>query len=99
MDNQIKNTLRLSDKELPDIKDWEVGKEYEVVLTVKMIAKRQGSEWDTSSDNKEVNATFEITEAETEEEEEEEEGEDGTGSDLENYEDDYAKKMTKANKR
>lgn len=91
-----KNILRLSEKELPEIKDWEVGKTYEVVLTVKQMSKRQGSEWDTSADSKEVQATFEIVNVEVEEDDNDED-DTNDSSDMENYEGEYASKRAKSN--
>lgn len=59
--------ISLNDKQLADIKDWEVGKEYEICLKVKMIAKRQGNEYpmpDEKNTDKTINATFDVTEVE-----------------------------------
>ena len=35
----------VTEDDLPQIKDWEVGKKYEVKMMVKMVSKRQGSEY------------------------------------------------------
>ena len=63
-----KPTVRLSTDDIKDIKNWSVGKEYTIQLTVKQTSMRQGREYefdmdgDDSEKNK-VHATFEVIEA------------------------------------
>ena len=45
-------TVRLSEKEVPDIKNWEIGKEYEVKLKLKQMSK--------SEDDMGVSGNFEV---------------------------------------
>lgn len=66
-------TIRFDDKQLPEIKDWEVGKEYRIVLTVKQIAKRQGEEYPgfnmdgtKKAPDKTISATFKVEDVEVE---------------------------------
>ena len=64
----------VSEKTLPAIKNWKIGKEYEVTLKVKMTGIRQGYDWEYSlpmGDNSDkrpklVTADFEVTEIKTE---------------------------------
>lgn len=58
-----KSTLNLTEKDLPAIADWEVGKTYQVVLTVKEVSLSQ----DTRYGDGNKHATFEIQKAEVEE--------------------------------
>jgi hypothetical protein len=64
----------LTDKELEDIKDWQVGEKYEISLEVEMIGHNKGG---IMTESKTHEARFKILKAETDEEEdaEEEEGE------------------------
>lgn len=52
-----KPTLYLTDKDLPELKDWETGKTYKLDITVKQVSK---SERDTGN-GKEMTGTFDIT--------------------------------------
>jgi len=56
-------TLWLTEKELPEIKDWKVGGTYQIALTVKEVAVSQ----DSRDSYPEKRATFEIKKAEVEE--------------------------------
>lgn len=57
-----KPSLRVTDKDLPDIKNWEVGKKYKVVAHVEMKHHSQGDEYSSYSDAnpKEHKATFTV---------------------------------------
>jgi len=52
-----KPTFYLSSQELPAIKDWQVGKEYELLIKVKQIALRENLD---EKGGKKFNADFEI---------------------------------------
>lgn len=54
----MKPILHLSSKDLKEIEDWEVGKEYKVELTIKQVSKHE--------DGKEMRGEFEVTSIETE---------------------------------
>src|SRR5690554_3728151 len=59
-----KPTLRLTEDELPEIKDWKVGKVYKIELTVKQIEMRQGSEFESQDkESKKTHAVFEVQSA------------------------------------
>lgn len=85
--------ISLTDKQLPDVKDWEVGKTYKIVLTIKQVAKRQGSEWDMPmredgskpKQDKTITGTFQVMDVETDDEEDKDDGDD--------YETEYANRM------
>lgn len=64
--------LNLDEGDLKEIKDWIVGKEYEVKLKVKMVNASANGEMSTynDSDKDKVHARFEVLKAECEEEEE-----------------------------
>lgn len=64
-----KPVIHLSTDELAEIKDWEVGKTYELELTVKMVSKKEGREYefDEESSDSTVRASFSVLSAETEE--------------------------------
>lgn len=57
-----KPTVHVSDKDVPDIKKWEVGKKYKVNATVKMVHHSEGKEYsfDPDSDVHEHRAKLEI---------------------------------------
>lgn len=48
-----KPSLRLNDKDLPDIKDWKVGKKYKVHAIVKMVYHSEGNEYGDLGEGKE----------------------------------------------
>lgn len=48
----------LTEDELPEIKDWTVGKKYKLVLNVEMVSQSKGREWDRDDDQH--RASFEI---------------------------------------
>lgn len=62
---EMKPTLRLSTDNIPEIKNWKVGGEYKIILTVKQKSMRQGNEFEYGEpgENKEIYATFEINDA------------------------------------
>ena len=74
--NQMKDkktypsTLQLDEGDLKEIKDWQVGKEYEIKLTVKCIGLSSKGEFapPDDSDADKVHARFEVVEAECDEE-------------------------------
>lgn len=49
---KMKPMLHVSDKDLPEVKDWKTGETYEVIVKMKMVSK--------TDYNKEVSAGFEI---------------------------------------
>lgn len=55
-------TLRLTSSQLPEIKDWEVSKKYDVVVSVTMKSKKEGNEydWQEKMPKGEVEAVFKI---------------------------------------
>lgn len=65
------STLQLDEGDLKELKDWQVGKEYEVKLTVKCVGMSSKGEFapPDDSDAEKVHARFEVVEAEYEEEE------------------------------
>lgn len=81
--------LDLSTLQLPDSKDWEVGKQYEIVVTVEMTGQRKAEQYDVptmdASESERPNNgiminSFQIKDVQTEEQDEQddaEEGEDG----------------------
>lgn len=65
---RILPTFQLTEDDLPDIKDWEVGKKYLLVMEVEEIAMREGSEWQGAEDKEhKMHATFKITKVGAEE--------------------------------
>jgi hypothetical protein len=50
---KMKPMLHVSDKDLPEIKDWKTGETYEVIVKMKMVSK--------TDYNKEVSAGFEVS--------------------------------------
>lgn len=74
-------TFRLGDDDLPELKDWEVGKKYVLVMEVEMKSKQQGNEWNDSSTDKQIRASFKITNV-------------GVETD-DDYESEYANRMSK----
>lgn len=64
---EMKPTLRLDSKDLPDIKGWSVGKKYTIQLEVEQTSMRQGNEYDfepaDADDKKEISASFKVISA------------------------------------
>lgn len=68
---RIKPTLYLTENDLPAIKDWKVGKKYDLILTVKMISSTLDMEREKSHKGKKhlmVSGRFEIIVIDTPEE-------------------------------
>jgi hypothetical protein len=58
---KIYPTFRLGSDDLPDLKDMEVGKKYNLELEIEVMSKSQGSEWDQESSKKDViNSTLKV---------------------------------------
>lgn len=58
----FKPTLYLSERDLPALKDWEVGKNYQILLKVRQISKSEQTKTEYSPGG--MNASFEIIKAE-----------------------------------
>lgn len=87
MKRKIYPTFSIDDEDLPDIKDWEVGEKYVIVMEVEQLSKRQGQEWQGDNNkDKRVHATFKITKIGVDEPEEE------------TYADEYARRRSGAKK-
>lgn len=54
----FKPTLYVSDKDLPQIKDWEVGEEYELIIKVK---QRSFNEMQNRDGTKTISSELEVT--------------------------------------
>lgn len=63
---EMKARLELNVKDLPQIKDWDVGETYELTLKGKMISKSEGG----YSGDQPLRATFEVSKVSNEEDEE-----------------------------
>lgn len=64
---EMKARLEVNAKDLPQIKDWDVGKEYSLELTGKMVSKSEGGYDGTQP----LRATFEVSKVTNEDEGEE----------------------------
>ena len=62
MDSEYYPHLDLSSDEIKEIKNWEVGKSYKVVLELRQISKREDKD-------KKISACFEVREVEVEDDE------------------------------
>ncbi len=62
-----KPSIRLTQKDLPAIKDWKVGGKYTIVLEVEQTSAEKGDEY---SDDKGLSARFKILKAHTDEDDE-----------------------------
>lgn len=58
--------LSLSEKMLPAIKDWNIGKKYTIELEVEMVSQRKGEEYDSAPGK--VNGEFKVLSASDKEE-------------------------------
>lgn len=67
MDKKMLPTIRLSEDDLPAIKDWKVGDKHQIIIDVEQVSMRQGDEYGMGTTDKKVYATFNITSAEVEE--------------------------------
>lgn len=55
-------TIRLTTDDLPEIKNWKVGKTYKIILDVEQTSMSQGDEYfGEGGDDKKVRASFKIT--------------------------------------
>lgn len=61
---KMRPEFTLSEKDLPAIKDWEVGKRYSIEVNVEMVNHSKGDMWD--SDGKEHSARFRIMSVDSE---------------------------------
>lgn len=70
-------SFTINEKDLPEIKDWKVGSEYELSIKVKMSSFQKGDMYSTAKENvaKPATAKFEITEVEVDSTEDSAEGE------------------------
>lgn len=53
-------TLRLTDEDLPELKDWKVGKKYPLCIEVELMSTRQGSEYSQENKDKRIHTTFKV---------------------------------------
>ena len=67
MNKKVLPTIRLSEDDLPDIKDWKVGGKYKIMIDVEQISMKQGDEYGFGNKDNKVYATFNVTGAEVEE--------------------------------
>lgn len=63
-----KPTFSLTEKELPEIKEWKVGGKYTITLDVEQVSATKGDGWD-EDDSKQLSGRFKILKAHCEEEE------------------------------
>ena len=57
---RILPTLRLTDEDLPELKDWQVGKKYDLCIQVELMSTRQGSEYSQENKDKRIHTTFKV---------------------------------------
>lgn len=56
-----KPEFSITEKDLPAIKEWKVGKKYALELNVEMVSSSKGSDWDSIGGGKDIhNARFKI---------------------------------------
>ena len=55
--------LELDEDDLPDVKNWSVGKTYIVTLTIKEISSQKGDLYIETKDADKIHARFEVTKA------------------------------------
>jgi hypothetical protein len=67
-----KPMLYLTDKDLPDLDDWEAGKTYNLEVTVKLMSKSERS----TSGGKEMSGSFDITKVSVDDDSDDQEEED-----------------------
>lgn len=61
--DSMPSTLRISSEELPEIKNWKIGKKYKLEVEVEMVSVRKPDYWEINEmdvDKNELNAGFEI---------------------------------------
>ena len=59
---RIYPTFTIDEIDLPEIKDWEVGGKYNLIMQVEQLSMRKGSDWQgsTNPEDKKMHATFKI---------------------------------------
>ncbi len=68
----VRNTKRpapefsITEKELPAIKKWKIGKKYAIELNVEMVSASKGSDYDIGGDKDTHTARFKILSADSE---------------------------------
>lgn len=55
-----KPEFSITEKDLPAIKDWSVGKKYAIELNVEMVSQSKGSDWEIGGDKDIHSARFKI---------------------------------------
>lgn len=60
-DSRIFPTVRFTDEDLPELKDWQVGKKYNLCIEVELQSTRQGSEYSQENKDKRIHTTFKVT--------------------------------------
>lgn len=61
-----KPRMYMDEQDLPAVKDWDVGKTYDVSAKIKMVSKQEGNEYeseygmDSQSDSPKMRVTFKI---------------------------------------
>ena len=88
-------TFSLSEKDLPEMKDWKVGDKYTLVIEVEMTKMMQGSEYPMygTPPDKTIKGNFKVTSVAVEENDDSETpSKDPKSSDA--YEMEYAKRMS-----
>ena len=59
--DEMENNLSLSEKDLPEIKEWDIGKNYKLEISITMTGKRIPSHWDLEMGKRGISADFKIT--------------------------------------
>jgi len=67
----LKPTFTLTEKELPEIKDWKVGKKYTITLDVEQVSAEKGDSYFDEDSSKQLRARFKILKAYCEDEDDE----------------------------
>ena len=58
--DEMENYLSLGEKELPEIKEWDIGKSYKLEVTIQMTGKRIPSHYDLEMGRSGIKADFKI---------------------------------------
>ncbi len=63
---RMKPTLSLDERDLPAIKNWSVGKRYQIMLTVEQTSMEKGDEYyeEGEGGSKKIHARFKVIKAE-----------------------------------
>lgn len=62
---EYRQTISISSKQLPEVKNWKVGNKYTVELEIEQTGMRKGDEWERKESSEDVYyATFEINSVE-----------------------------------